>query len=96
MTVRFDWNDAKNRANIRKHGVSFEEASTVCFDENALLMQDPDHSQEEDRFLLLGFSSRLRVLIVAHCYRAEDQLIRIISAMKAERSEREQYWSRLR
>ena len=74
--IRFQWDEAKNKANQRKHGVSFEEAETVFFDENALFMSDPDHSEAEDRFVLLGLSGALRVLIVCHCYRESDEVIR--------------------
>lgn len=89
--LRFEWDPAKNRINRRKHRVSFEEAQTVFFDESALLIDDPDHSGTEDRFILLGLSSALRVLIVCHCYRARGNVIRIISARKADRSERALY-----
>lgn len=94
--INFDWNPRKSAENRRKHGVSFEEASTVFTDEHALLIDDPDHSKEEDRFILLGLSSSLRMLVVCHCYRESDELIRIISARKANRKERESYnrrWS---
>lgn len=74
-----------------KHGVSFEEAKTAFLDENARLMEDPDHSQEEDRFILLGLSARRRLLVVCHCYREDNDQIRIISARKANRPERRQY-----
>ena len=70
--VCFDWNEAKSKANIRKHGVSFEEAKSVFFDEYALLIADPDHSETEDRFVLLGLSARLRLLLVCHCFEVED------------------------
>jgi uncharacterized DUF497 family protein len=95
--LRFEWDDRKNTLNRRKHGVSFEEAQTVFTDEEALFLPDPDHSQDEDRFILLGLSSRLRVLVVCHCYRQEAEVIRIISARKAtaqERSEYNQRWRR--
>jgi len=91
---RIEWDEAKNIENRRKHGVSFEEGSTVFADENALLISDPDHSVEEDRFILMGFSSLLKVLVVCHCYRREDQVIRIISARKADKKERFQYSER--
>ena len=81
--------------NQRLHGVSFPEAETVFADENALLRSDDDHSEHEDRFVLLGLSSRIRILVVCHCYRQNDQTIRIISARKANKSEREQYVARL-
>jgi uncharacterized protein len=89
--LRFEWDEAKARANRRKHGVSFEEARTVFFDEDALLRPDAEHSDEEDRFVLLGLSGTLRLLLVCHCYREEDSVIRIISARKASRYERRQY-----
>lgn len=90
-SLRFEWDAPKAAANRRKHGVSFEEAASVFTDERARLIDDPDHSQHEDRFLLLGLSSALRVLVVAHCYRAEGNVIRIISARKATREERLYY-----
>ena len=88
---RFEWNPAKARENVRKHGVSFDEAQTVFADEQAILLVDPDHSADEDRFALLGLSAPLRVLVVAHCYREGDSVVRIISARKATRTERAQY-----
>ncbi len=91
--VRIDWDEAKDRSNQRKHGVSFDEAQTVFFDENAVRYFDPDHSDDEDRFLMLGMSWKLRVLIVCHCFRENDSVIRIISARKANKKEREDYWS---
>jgi hypothetical protein len=92
--ISFEWDLSKDRANRRRHGISFEEAQTVIFDERALFMADPDHSDEEERFLLLGLGAQLRVLIVCHCYREDDQVIRLISARKATRSELHQYWNR--
>ena len=89
--IRFDWDPRKSATNSRKHGVSFEEAMTVFSDEQALFMADPDHSEEEDRFLLLGLSSSLRTLVVCHCFRESDEIIRIISARKASRTERAIY-----
>ena len=89
--LEFSWDTEKDKANQKKHGVSFQEAQTVFHDENARLIDDPDHSEEEQRFILLGLSSKLRILIVCHCYRAEDTLIRIISARKADKKERKQY-----
>jgi uncharacterized DUF497 family protein len=89
--LRLVWDDKKNKANRRNHGVSFEEAHTAFFDENATEFLDPDHSQEEDRFLLLGLSVRLRVLVVCRCYRESQGVIRIISTRKATRKERRQY-----
>jgi uncharacterized DUF497 family protein len=89
--LRFEWDPLKAARNSRAHGVKFEEAQTVFSDEYALLIEDPDHSTEEDRFLLLGLSSSLRVLVVSHCYRERDEVIRIISARRATRPERETY-----
>jgi len=90
--LRFEWDERKNVANQRKHGVSFQEAQTVFYDDRALLTEDPDDT--EDRFLLLGLSMALRILVVCHCYREEDEVMRIISARKANRSERAQYEGR--
>jgi len=91
--MRFAWDETKAAENLRKHGVSFEEGSTAFADENARLKHDPDHSREEDRFILLGFSAKLRLLIVCHAYRENDTVIRIISARKAVPNERKQYGS---
>ena len=92
-SLSFEWDEAKNTANKRKHGVSFEEAQTVFLDERSVRYFDPDHSADEDRFLMLGMSWKLRVLIVCHCFRVDDSLIRIISARKADRKEARDYWS---
>jgi len=95
--LRFEWDPKKSRENQRKHGVSFAEAETVFSDEQGLLISDPDHSEDEERFLLLGLSSTLRLLVVCHTYREEDKVIRIISARKAVQEERAQYnrrWKR--
>lgn len=89
--LAFEWDRAKARANLRKHGVAFEEARTVFLDESALLRPDDEHSADEARFVLLGLSSRLRIVLVCHCYRRDDEVIRIISARKATASERLQY-----
>jgi uncharacterized protein len=89
--LRFEWDPRKAAANRRKHGVSFEDAQSVFADERARLIDDPDHSEEEDRFVLLGLSSTLRLLVVAHCYRAEGNVIRIISARKATPEEQADY-----
>ena len=91
--IRFEWDEIKSRENKRKHRVSFEEAQTVFFDENAIRYFDPDHSQDEDRFIMLGMSFTLRVLVVCHCYREDDSIIRIISARKADKREQSDYWS---
>jgi hypothetical protein len=93
--ISFEWKEDKNTLNKKKHGISFEEAQTVFVDENALLLYDPDHSHKEDRFILLGLSSNLRILVVCHCYRKKDAVIRIISVRKATRAEQKQYWKRL-
>lgn len=85
--VAFEWDEAKNKVNVQKHGVSFEEAESVFFDEFALLIADPDHSETEDRFLLLGLSAKLRLLLVCHCFEVDDGLIRVISCRKASRKE---------
>jgi len=87
----FDWSEAKNKENVQKHGVSFEEAKSVFFDEYALLIADPDHSENEDRFVLLGLSAKLRLLLVCHCFEADDGLIRVISCRKANRKEMSLY-----
>jgi len=94
--LRFEWDDEKDRINRRKHGVSFEEAQTLFSDDRALLIDDPDHSDDEDRFILLGLSSSLRTLVVCHCYRSGGDVIRIISARKADRQERARYNKRWR
>lgn len=90
--LRFTWDETKNRANTRKHGVTFEEATSSFSDEYAREFYDPDHSEDEDRFLLLGLSARLRVLVVSHCFRESETLIRIISARKADKQEHQDYW----
>jgi uncharacterized DUF497 family protein len=89
--IKFSWDDRKNQSNQSKHGVSFEEATTTFADENARLKHDPDHSSDEDRFILLGFSAKLKLLVVAHAYRQDETEIRIISARKATLKERNQY-----
>jgi len=91
LELRFSWDEKKNRSNQQKHRVSFEEAQTAFYDENAKIYDDPDPSSDEDRFILLGVSSRLRVLVVCHCYRETESVIRIISARKADRQEQEDY-----
>ena len=89
--LRFEWDDRKATANEKKHGVSFEEARSVFFDEQATLIDDPDHSGNEERFILLGRSSVLRLLLVCHCYRSGGDVIRIISARKATALESKSY-----
>lgn len=90
-SLAFVWDEKKNRANIKKHKVSFEEAETTFKDENAIRYFDPDHSEDEDRFILLGLSTRLRVLVVCHCFRESDLVIRIISARRADKAEGRAY-----
>jgi hypothetical protein len=89
--LRFEWDERKAGDNAKKHGVSFEEARSVFFDERARLIDDPEHSADEDRFILLGFSSTLRLLIVCHCYRSAGNVIRIVSARKATARESKSY-----
>ncbi len=89
--IRFEWDSNKAEVNIKKHGVSFEEATTVFEDYNAIIFDDPDHSTEEDRFILLGMSMNANLLIVCHCTRENDSVIRIISARMATKSESKQY-----
>ena len=89
--LQFDWDSAKAKSNLTKHGVSFEEAKTVFYDDYGRLIPDPDSSIDEERFILFGQSSEFSTLIVCHCYRDEDEVIRIISARKADKRERKQY-----
>jgi hypothetical protein len=90
--IKFSWDNQKSLKNIRKHKVSFEEASSVFYDETAIEFFDPEHSQDEDRFLLLGISWRLRVLVISYCFRKKDFEIRIISARKATKKEVKFYY----
>ena len=87
----FSWNETKSENNAKKHGVTFDEAKSVFLDDYARVIPDPDHSDDEDRFIILGLSSAFRVLVVCHCYREDDHNIRIISARKANNSEKKQY-----
>lgn len=87
----FDWDTNKDKINQEKHGISFDEASSVFFDERALLFDDPEHSDDEERFLLLGISESANICIVCHCYRESDTVIRIISARKATKKEVDRY-----
>ena len=89
--IKFEWDPKKAAANAKKYGVTFDEARRVFFDENAKLIDDPDHSEDEERFVLLGFSSSLKVVLVCHCYLEEGNVIRIISARKASSYESKQY-----
>ena len=88
----FEWDKKKEQANIKKHGVSFEEARTTFYDEHAMVFHDPDHSDDEDRFILLGTSYKLNTLVVCHCFREEETVVRIISARKADKGESSEYW----
>jgi len=90
--LRFTWDKHKEKVNIKKHGVSFDEARAVFYDENAIQFFDPEHSANEDRFILLGISFKLRVLVVCHCFRESEKTIRIISARKADSDEENEYW----
>ena len=90
--LQFEWGNSKEKANIRKHGVSFDEARTVFYDENAIQFFDPDHSEDEDRFIMLGISYKLRTLVVCHCFRKSETVIRLISARKADKEEEHEYW----
>ncbi|MGI0518498.1 BrnT family toxin [Treponema denticola] len=88
MKIRFEWDF---EINLKKHKVSFEEAESVFYDPNAILISDPEHSDEEDRFIILGVSNKSKILVVCHCYRVNDEVIRIISARKATTNEKKQY-----
>jgi uncharacterized protein len=93
MDLVFEWDEGKSSANRQKHGVSFEEARSAFLDENARVLPDPEHSETEDRFILLGLGTSGRILVVCHCYREEQEesIVRIISARKADREEQRQY-----
>ena len=93
-TIRFEWDNNKNTINKKKHKVSFEEASTVFYDEEALMIPDPEHSYEEERFIILGQSTNSNLLVVCHCYRASETVIRLISARKASKKEINKYYER--
>jgi hypothetical protein len=90
--LEFEWDNTKEKANIKKHGISFEEARTTFYDENAMQFFDPDHSENEDRFILLGTSYKLNTLVVCHCLREKETIVRIISARKADSDETKAYW----
>lgn len=91
--LKFEWDENKNKTNIIKHKVSFEEAKTVFYDEEALVINDPDHSENEERFIILGESNRANLLVVCHCCRVSETIIRIISARKATKTEAKQYYN---
>src|SRR3990167_1318039 len=92
--ITFEWDASKASLNKKKHGISFDEAKTVFFDENAKVIHDPEHSDDEERFIILGLSVNVRMLVVIHCYRKNDCIIRIISARKATQKESMQYHGR--
>jgi len=89
--ISFIWDSKKNSTNIQKHGISFEEAKSVFYDDNARLTHDPDHSEDEERFIILGLSEKLNILVVCHCYKKDSEIIRIISTRKATKNEKKQY-----
>jgi hypothetical protein len=89
--LTFEWDETKNRTNQRKHGVSFDEAKSVFADENGRLIHDPDHSEDENRYILLGLSANFRLLVVVHVYKKDDEIIRIISVRKATKTEIKYY-----
>lgn len=90
-SIKFEWDDNKNKINQKKHKISFEEAQTVFYDTKALVIDDPEHSEQEDRFIILGLSKKANLLVVCHCYRESDSVIRIISARKATATEEKYY-----
>ena len=94
--MRFEWDPHKNELNRKKHGISIEEPQTIFYDEYAILFDDPDHSEEEDRFLILGFTQRVKLCIVSPCYRGEDEVIRLMSARRATKTESAFYTSHRR
>jgi len=90
--LEFEWDKRTDTANVKKHGVSFEEARTAFYDESAIQFYDPDHSDQEDRFVLLGLSLKPQVVVVCHCFRESEIVVRIISARKADKDEEQVYW----
>jgi uncharacterized DUF497 family protein len=92
--IKFEWDEHKAQSNLNKHGVSFEEAVSVFYDELAIEFYDELHSEWEDRFLLLGISKRMNLLLICHCYREQNGTIRIISARKATKNEAKHYEKR--
>ncbi len=91
--LKFEWDENKNQINQKKHKISFEEAQTVFYDAEALVIDDPEHSDKEERFIILGLSKKANLLVVCHCYRESDTVIRIISARKATSTESKQYFT---
>ena len=87
----FEWDDAKNEINLKKHGVDFAEAKTVFYDENGIVFDDPEHSTDENRFIIIGKSIKSNICLVCHCYKQDKDAIRIISARKATRKEVDRY-----
>ena len=94
--LEFEWDKKKEKANVKKHGVSFDEARSAFFDEDAIQFYDPDHSDEEDRFILLGLSLKPQVLVVCHCFRESETVVRIISAREADKDEELVYWKQIK
>lgn len=92
-TIKFEWDENKNEINKKKHNVSFVEATSVFYDIEALVIDDPEHSEDEDRFIILGTSQKANLLVVCHCYRESETVIRIISARKATKNETKQYYN---
>ncbi len=90
-SISFEWDENKNLINQKKHKISFDEAETVFYDEDARVIDDPEHSVEEERFIILGLSKKANLLVVCHCYRSSETVIRIISARKATKTETRQY-----
>ena len=93
--IKFEWDENKNKSNIKKHNVSFEEAKSVFSDDRARLISDPEHSDLEERFILLGMSSQTKILVISHTYRENDEIIRIISARFATKNEIKYYFERI-
>ena len=92
-SISFEWDENKDIINRKKHRISFTEASTVFYDDEARVIDDPEHSETEERFIILGLSKRANLLVVCHCYKASETVIRIISARKATKTETKQYQS---
>jgi len=95
MNEKFEWDESKNKSNFQKHGISFNEAQTVFSDELAIYLSDDDNSDDEERFIVIGESARTRLLVVCHCYRERETVIRLISARKAEKTEIDLYYGGL-
>lgn len=92
--LRFERDKKKEKINIKKYGISFGEASSAFYDEKAIQFFDPDHSEDEDRFIMLGISFKLRILVVCHYFRESETVVRLVSARKADRDEQQEYWRR--